>query len=123
MNRAAADFMELLPADFPLDITTLLGLKKVCLFSRIHHTSTKSPQGWVPSTFTSSRSERASKKQTRPEDFMDEEDLAAVQESKKLVDITEETDLFGGTQAELAQRSGSEVEKEYDCCPHGTKSI
>jgi len=42
---------------------------------------------------------------------MDEEDLAEIRESRKLVDTTEETDLFGGTQAELARRGG-ELEKE-----------
>ena len=43
---------------------------------------------------------------------MDEEDLAEMRESKKLIDTTEETDIFGGTQAELARR-GDELEKEY----------
>ena len=44
---------------------------------------------------------------------MDEEDLAEMRESKKLVDITEETDIFGGTRAEVARRGGGEPEKEY----------
>lgn len=47
---------------------------------------------------------------------MDEEDLAEMRESKKLVDTSEETDIFGGTQAELARRGGGEPEKEYALC-------
>lgn len=43
---------------------------------------------------------------------MDEEDLSEMRESRKLVDTTEEADLFGGTQAELARR-GAELDKEY----------
>lgn len=43
---------------------------------------------------------------------MDEEDLAEIRESKKLVDTAEEADILGGTQAEIARRGG-ELEKEY----------
>lgn len=45
--------------------------------------------GWTPSTFVSSRSARAGKQAARPEDFMDEEDLAELKNSQKLVDTTE----------------------------------
>lgn len=31
--------------------------------------------GWTPSSFVSSRSSRVEKREARPEDFMDEEDL------------------------------------------------
>ncbi len=65
--------------------------------------------GWAPSTFVSSRGDRAKQKVARPEDFMDEEDLAELRDSQKLVDTTEETDIFGGTKT-------SGVEKEYVCC-------
>ncbi|EIN06259.1 hypothetical protein PUNSTDRAFT_145550 [Punctularia strigosozonata HHB-11173 SS5] len=65
-----------------------------------------SKEGWTPQTFVSSRSERAKKKQARPEDFMDEEDLAELAESRKLVDETEEMDILGGTQAEMSKRTG-----------------
>ncbi|KAF8517942.1 hypothetical protein BU17DRAFT_49261 [Hysterangium stoloniferum] len=80
-------------------------------FSAGYFNTVGSKEGWTPSTFTSSRAERAKKKQAKPEDFMDEEDLAELRESKKLVDTTEETDLFGGTQAELSKR-GDELEKD-----------
>lgn len=49
-----------------------------------------SKEGWTPSTFVSSRSRRdaeaggAKQAQARPEDFMDEEDLAELEESRKL---------------------------------------
>ena len=42
---------------------------------------------------------------------MDDEDLAEIRESQKLVDTTEEMDLTGGTRAELDRR-GNEP-KEY----------
>ncbi|KIJ55479.1 hypothetical protein M422DRAFT_240099 [Sphaerobolus stellatus SS14] len=81
-------------------------------FSAGYFNTVGSKEGWTPSTFKSSRNDRAkNKQQAKPEDFMDEDDLAEIQESRKLVDTTEETDLFGGTQAELAKRSG-EVEKD-----------
>lgn len=45
--------------------------------------------GWTPSTFVSSRSNRATKKEARLEDFMDEEDLEEMRASQKLVDASE----------------------------------
>jgi len=41
--------------------------------------------GWTPSTFKSSRTDRAAKKTAKPEDFMDEEDLAELRESRQYV--------------------------------------
>ena len=43
---------------------------------------------------------------------MDEEDLAELRESRKLVDENEEMD-FGGTEAELRRRAGTQAEDEY----------
>ncbi|KAG8959751.1 hypothetical protein FRC03_007527 [Tulasnella sp. 419] len=63
-------------------------------FSAGYFNTVGSKEGWTPSTFVSSRSSRASQKAARPEDFMDEEDLAEIRESQKLVDTTEESDLF-----------------------------
>ncbi|KZV96446.1 DUF1604-domain-containing protein [Exidia glandulosa HHB12029] len=76
-------------------------------FSAGYFNTVGSKEGWAPSTFTSSRGERAAHKAARPEDFMDDEDLAEIRESQKLVDTTEEMDLTGGTQAELARRAGA----------------
>ncbi|KZT43136.1 hypothetical protein SISSUDRAFT_1112218 [Sistotremastrum suecicum HHB10207 ss-3] len=75
-------------------------------FSAGYFNTVGSKEGWAPSTFVSSRSDRASKKQARPEDFMDEEDLEAARDDRKLVDTHEEMDLLGGTQAELGTRGG-----------------
>ncbi|KAH9951091.1 hypothetical protein B0H21DRAFT_705771 [Amylocystis lapponica] len=75
-------------------------------FSAGYFNTVGSQEGWAPSTFVSSRSERAKQKAARPEDFMDEEDLAELQESRKLVDEHEEMD-FGGTEAELRRRGGA----------------
>ncbi|KZT25345.1 hypothetical protein NEOLEDRAFT_1178454 [Neolentinus lepideus HHB14362 ss-1] len=82
-------------------------------FSAGYFNTVGSKEGWTPSTFVSSRSDRAKQKQVRPEDFMDEEDLAELRESRKLVDENEEMDLVGGTQAELKRRAGAgEAEKD-----------
>lgn len=67
--------------------------------------------GWAPSTFVSSRNDRAKKNKARPEDFMDEEDLAELRESRQLVDENDEMDL-GGTEAELRKRAGETTEDE-----------
>ncbi|KAI0954695.1 hypothetical protein AcW1_006501 [Taiwanofungus camphoratus] len=82
-------------------------------FSAGYFNTVGSKEGWAPSTFVSSRSERAKQKAARPEDFMDEEDLAELQESRKLVDEHEEMD-FGGTEAELRRRAGAGDEPEQD---------
>lgn len=37
--------------------------------------------GWTPSSFVSSRSSRIEKREARPEDFMDEEDLEVNREN------------------------------------------
>ncbi|TBU44672.1 hypothetical protein BD309DRAFT_919406 [Dichomitus squalens] len=74
-------------------------------FSAGYFNTVGSKEGWTPSTFVSSRNERAKKKAARPEDFMDEEDLAELRESRKLVDEHEEMD-FGGTAAEKRTKAG-----------------
>lgn len=51
--------------------------------------------GWAPSTFVSSRGERAKAKAARPEDFMDEEDLQELRDSRQLVSTVEQSDLSG----------------------------
>ncbi|KAF9269258.1 hypothetical protein L218DRAFT_994162 [Marasmius fiardii PR-910] len=83
-------------------------------FSAGYFNTVGSKEGWTPSTFVSSRNDRAKKRQTRPEDFMDEEDLQELEEGRKLVDTTDEMDLTGGTQAELRRRGVTEEETEKD---------
>ncbi|KAH9851887.1 hypothetical protein C2E23DRAFT_757614 [Lenzites betulinus] len=68
-------------------------------FAAGYFNSVGSKEGWAPSTFVSSRNDRAKKKAARPEDFMDDEDFAELRENQKLVDEHEEMD-FGGTAAE-----------------------
>ncbi|KAL5633454.1 hypothetical protein ACGC1H_003821 [Rhizoctonia solani] len=58
-------------------------------FSAGYFNSVGSKEGWTPSTFKSSRNARAGQKASRPEDFMDEEDLAEMRDSQKLVDTNE----------------------------------
>ncbi|EIW75240.1 hypothetical protein CONPUDRAFT_147355 [Coniophora puteana RWD-64-598 SS2] len=74
-------------------------------FSAGYFNSVGSKEGWAPSTFVSSRSDRAKGHQARPEDFMDEEDLADIRADQKLVDEHDEMDLAAGTQAELSRRA------------------
>ncbi|EJD07516.1 uncharacterized protein FOMMEDRAFT_137805 [Fomitiporia mediterranea MF3/22] len=62
-------------------------------FSAGYFNTVGSKEGWAPSEFRSSRTERAKAKAARPEDFMDEEDLTELRDSQKLVDTTEEMDL------------------------------
>ncbi|KAK0489296.1 hypothetical protein IW261DRAFT_1444153 [Armillaria novae-zelandiae] len=68
--------------------------------------------GWVPSTFVSSRNDRAKQKSARPEDFMDEEDLQELKDSRDLVDTTDEMDFMGGTQAEKQRKESADVEND-----------
>ncbi|KLO19292.1 hypothetical protein SCHPADRAFT_898867 [Schizopora paradoxa] len=62
-------------------------------FSAGYFNTVGSAEGWTPSTFTSSRGERAKAKKAKPEDFMDEEDLAEMRESRKLVDTNDQMDV------------------------------
>ncbi|KAL8995929.1 MAG: hypothetical protein Q9188_006694 [Gyalolechia gomerana] len=76
-------------------------------FSAGYFNTVGSKEGWTPSTFVSSRKEKGkdstSTKQQKPEDFMDEEDIADAEEARKL----QTTDSFAGfgTSAEDVQRN------------------
>ena len=70
--------------------------------------------GWTPSTFKSSRADRAKQKATRPEDFMDEEDLAELRASQTLVLQDEEVDVTGKYAGDLASRS-LDVDNGQEC--------
>ncbi|KAI4233560.1 MAG: hypothetical protein LQ349_004329 [Xanthoria aureola] len=75
-------------------------------FSAGYFNTVGSKEGWTPSTFVSSR---ASKKkdqpvtQQKPEDFMDEEDIADAEEAKKLQ--TAESFAGFGTSADYVRRN------------------
>ncbi|KIJ65418.1 hypothetical protein HYDPIDRAFT_27428 [Hydnomerulius pinastri MD-312] len=77
-------------------------------FSAGYFNSVGSKEGWAPSTFVSSRSDRAKARAAKPEDFMDEEDLAELRADQKLVDEHDEMDIIGGTQAERDRRGGAD---------------
>ncbi|KAF9646493.1 hypothetical protein BDM02DRAFT_3156522 [Thelephora ganbajun] len=64
-------------------------------FSAGYFNTVGSKEGWTPSTFKSSRTDRAKQKAARPEDFMDEEDLAELRDSQTLVFQNEEVDIAG----------------------------
>ncbi|KAJ3717704.1 hypothetical protein C8R42DRAFT_697566 [Lentinula raphanica] len=70
-------------------------------FSAGYFNTVGSKEGWTPQTFVSSRSDRAKKKAAKPEDFMDEEDLQDIKDSRKIVDTTDEMDFATGKQAEV----------------------
>ncbi|KAI2626947.1 DUF1604-domain-containing protein [Hypomontagnella submonticulosa] len=71
-----------------------------------------SKEGWMPSTFVSSRANRrkddatAAKQQQRPEDFMDEEDLADAAEAQKLQTAQEFAGLGSTDEDALTRRGG-----------------
>ncbi|KAJ7580229.1 hypothetical protein C8J56DRAFT_962576 [Mycena floridula] len=67
-------------------------------FSAGYFNTVGSKEGWAPTAFVSSRGDRAKKKAARPEDFMDEEDLQELKDSRSLVETTDEMDLTGGRQ-------------------------
>ncbi|KAJ7138800.1 hypothetical protein C8R46DRAFT_1168247 [Mycena filopes] len=67
-------------------------------FSAGYFNSVGSKEGWTPSAFVSSRGDRSKKKASRPEDFMDEEDLQELKDSRDVVDTTDEMDLASGMQ-------------------------
>ncbi|KAF9059660.1 hypothetical protein BDP27DRAFT_1431048 [Rhodocollybia butyracea] len=76
-------------------------------FSAGYFNTVGSKEGLMdPQTFVSSRSDRATKKATKPEDFMDEEDLQDIRDSRKIVDTTDELDLASGAQAEGQDQTG-----------------
>ncbi|KAF7721157.1 hypothetical protein EC973_005154 [Apophysomyces ossiformis] len=80
-------------------------------FSAGYFNTVGSKEGWQPSNFISSRASRSEKREMRPEDYMDEEDLQELAGSKKLV-ATEEFDILGGTERELAARQKQKEEEE-----------
>jgi len=71
-----------------------------------------SKEGWTPSTFVSSKSDRrkdAPMIQQKPEDFMDEEDLAEAEELRNLAT----SDSFAGlglTEEEVSKRGGAIID-------------
>ncbi|KAG2357773.1 hypothetical protein BDR07DRAFT_1473341 [Suillus spraguei] len=83
-------------------------------FSAGYFNTVGSKEGWTPSTFISSRSDRATNKSrpSRPEDFMDEEDLSGMRDDQKLVDEHEQMDLLGGTQDEMRKRGEGADDKD-----------
>ncbi|KAI6130192.1 hypothetical protein EV401DRAFT_618186 [Pisolithus croceorrhizus] len=82
-------------------------------FSAGYFNTVGSKEGWTPATFTSSRADRAKARVARPEDFMDEEDLAERHADQKLVSEHDEMDITGGTLAERGRRDRME-ETEKD---------
>jgi hypothetical protein len=114
MSKAEGVFMAHLQAVFRLGTSIQLAPKKVQnLMCSLALNSLTRTTGWAPSTFTSSRSARTTKKAATAEDFMDEEDLAEMRESRKLVDMNETMDILGGTAAEKQRRSQYSIEDEY----------
>lgn len=80
-------------------------------FSAGYFNTVGSKEGWAPSTFVSSRNDRAKKQVARPEDYMDEEDLQELKESRKLVSNVDAMDLTG-KEAEQARQTGEGLESD-----------
>jgi G patch domain-containing protein 1 len=76
------------------------------LTSSRYFNSVGSKEGWTPSTFVSSRQNRAKKaEQKRPEDFMDADDLREQEESRQL-QTADEFAGFGSTELDATRRAG-----------------
>ncbi|KAF8273088.1 hypothetical protein EI94DRAFT_1676992 [Lactarius quietus] len=73
-------------------------------FSAGYFNSVGSKEGWTPSTFVSSRVDRAKQKASRPEDYMDEDDLAELRENQIMAGVKQQQQqgAFGSPQPEPA---------------------
>ncbi|KAK0122685.1 hypothetical protein ONS96_009722 [Cadophora gregata f. sp. sojae] len=78
-------------------------------FSAGYYNTVGSKEGWTPSTFVSSRTNRKKDEpkpaQQRPEDFMDEEDIADAEDAKR-VQTAEGFAGLGSTQDDAIRRGG-----------------
>ncbi|KIW67578.1 hypothetical protein PV04_06818 [Phialophora macrospora] len=78
-------------------------------FSAGYYNTVGSKEGWAPSTFVSSRQNRAADaqkaRQQRPEDFMDEEDIREAEESRTL-DTSKEFAGFG-TEHDIVRKTAA----------------
>ncbi|KAL8363386.1 hypothetical protein RB601_009247 [Gaeumannomyces tritici] len=78
-------------------------------FSAGYFNTVGSKEGWTPATFVSSRTNRRKDDpkaaQQRPEDFMDDEDFADAEESRKL-QTAPDFAAFGSTEHEVGRSSG-----------------
>ncbi|KAK9717920.1 hypothetical protein K7432_005882 [Basidiobolus ranarum] len=72
-------------------------------FSAGYYNTVGSKEGWEPKKFVSSRASRSERTSFKPEDFMDEEDLAELADSQRLV-AKDDFDNFGSTERDLARR-------------------
>jgi len=81
-------------------------------FSAGYFNSVGTEEGWAPRTFSSSRGNRASAVQQRPEDFMDEEDDPLL---GKRLETTERYDtLQTGAKRRMQQQQGAGKEPSQD---------
>ncbi|KIY64089.1 hypothetical protein CYLTODRAFT_381352 [Cylindrobasidium torrendii FP15055 ss-10] len=75
-------------------------------FSAGYYNTVGSKEGWTPSTFVSSRNDRAKAQAARPEDYMDAEDMQDIREGRSVVDNTDEMQ-FGSN---IMQSTGQDDE-------------
>ncbi|KAG6839878.1 hypothetical protein C0991_010860 [Blastosporella zonata] len=78
-------------------------------FSAGYFNTVGSKEGWAPATFVSSRGDRAKQKAARPEDFMDEEDLQELRDSRKVVDTADEMDFTGGNKGGIEEPENDSI--------------
>ena len=107
MNGAANDSMALLQVGLAQGTTyplARLSISGVLKFSSYFNT-VGSKEGWAPSTFISSKTNRTSDaaSRQRAEDFMDKEDLADAEEGKRVTTKSAYSG-FGSTEDELSRR-------------------
>lgn len=77
-------------------------------FSAGYYNTVGSAEGWTPSEFVSSRSNRSNLKNSRPEDFMDEEDKQMLSDATRIT-ATEDFGAPGSVQRDLARKRATAV--------------
>ncbi|XP_061450252.1 G patch domain-containing protein 1 [Rhineura floridana] len=86
-------------------------------FSAGYFNTVGSKEGWAPSTFVSSRQNRAEKTALGPEDFMDEEDLSEHGIAPKEISITDE---FASKNKDRIKEKARQIARVIDPIPGAT---
>ncbi|TPX39166.1 hypothetical protein SeMB42_g06433 [Synchytrium endobioticum] len=93
-------------------------------FSAGYYNTVGSKEGWQPQQFKSSRDERAKAAALRPQDFMDDEDLQELADTKKIA-ATQGFDILGGTERDVERRRAAAASQQNESAvgPLPTKVI
>ncbi|OAQ27616.1 hypothetical protein K457DRAFT_156746, partial [Linnemannia elongata AG-77] len=90
-------------------------------FSAGYYNTVGSAEGWTPSEFVSSRSNRSNIKSSRPEDFMDEEDKQMLSDATRIT-ATDDFGASGSAQRDLARKRATAMNMQASGSILGTLS-